>query len=198
MRKAIVIALGLMLLIAALASAGNNTEAKVAVHVRGHNAKAGCYPGRSILYCGDIITTTPFASVDAFPVFFDITEFRGCEYGLCWPAWEYSADFRSCSDLVIGGIMWPGDGGSHTWFSCHEEVCIPSYVWLYADAPGMVCPCPHPVSGAISVLDCAEGLDGPACVFCAGVYGNTGDDPCACGPVGTETVTWGGIKGMFE
>ena len=194
MRQVLVIAVALTLALSALALAGNNPDAKVAVHVRPHNPKAGCTV--NIFNCADIVTTEPGYTVDAFPVFFDLVEFLGCEYGLCWPEWTYSAAFVNCATFVIGSIQWPGDGASHTWTGCQYGVCVPSYIWLYADAPGYVCPCPHPVSGLISVLDCAEGLDGPMCIFCAGVYGFIGDDPCW--PTGTEPSSWGRIKGMFE
>jgi hypothetical protein len=194
MKKILVIAVALTLALSALAFAGLNADAKVAVHVRPHNAKAGCTV--NIVTCVDINTTEPGYSVDAFPVFFDLVEFLGCEYGLCWPTWTYSAAFTNCATFVIGSITWPGDGASHTWTDCGYGVCVPSFVWLYADGPGMICPCPHPISGSISVLDCHEGLDGPICIFCAGVYGLIGDDPCW--PTGTEPSSWGEIKGLFE
>ena len=196
MKRTFVIVSILILALSSLAIAGNNPAAKVAVHVRAHNAKLGCNAG-IINGCGEIVTTEPGFNVDAFPVFYDLVEFLGCEYGLCWPAWTYSAAFSNCSDLVIGAVDWPGSGAAHTWTSCQAGVAIPSFIWLYADAPGMVCPCPNPETGLISVLDCAEGLDSPIGIFCAGVYGMIGDDPCEP-VVATEASTWGGIKGMFE
>jgi hypothetical protein len=168
---------------------------KVATHVRPHNPKAGCNYG-TLQTCADIVTTDPNYTIDAFPVFFDLVEFLGCEYGMCWPPWSYSAAFTSCSDLVIGAITWSGDGASHTWTTCQGSLCVPSYIWLYADGPGMICPCPHPVSGVITVLNCAEHLDEPICIFCAGVYGAIGDDPCE--PTRTRATSWGSIKAMFE
>jgi hypothetical protein len=197
MKKVLVAAVALTLILSAVAFAGNNPAPKVAIHVRAHNAKLACNYG-TITGCADIIATEPGFSADCFPVFYDLVEFLGCEYGLCWPAWTYSAAFTSCSDLVIGVVDWPGTGASHTWTSCQAGVAVPSFVWLYADAPGMICPCPNPETGLISVLDCAEGLDSPCGIFCAGVYGMVGDDPCDGGASATETSTWGGIKGMFE
>ena len=184
--------------IVSIALAGNNPEAKVAIHVRDHNAKAACNPGVIIAGCADIVTTYAGFSTDAYPVFYDLAEFKGVEYGVCWPAWTYSAAFANCADLVIGAIAWSGEGASHTWLACQMGVAIPSFLWLYADGPGMICPCPHPVTGLISILDCAEGLDSPIGVFCAGVYGMDGDDPCECPASATETSTWGGIKGVFK
>ena len=199
MRKSIVIVSVLILVMSSLAYAGNNPAAKVAVHVRAHNAKAGCTITPAILDCTGIVTTDPGFSVDAFPVFYDLAEYKGCEYGLCWPAWTYSAAFSSCSDLVIGVVDWPGSGASHAWTLCQAGVAVPSWVWLYADGPGLICPCPYPATGLISVLDCAGGLDDPCGIFCAGVFGEPGDDPCEpCDPTVTEPTTWGAIKSMFE
>jgi hypothetical protein len=186
------------LVLSAVAFAGNNPSAKVAVHVRAHNAKLGCSVG-TINGCADIVTTETGFSVDAFPVFYDLEEYLGVEYGLCWPASWGTAQFNNCADLVIGSIVNPGEGASHTWFACQVNVAIPSFIWLYAGAPGgMICPCPHPISGVINVLDCAEGLDDPCAIFCAGVFGVTGDDPCEAGASATEASTWGGIKAIFE
>jgi len=197
MKKVFVIAIALTLVLSAMAFAGNNPDAKVAVHVMAHSAKRSCtnlFP--TIAGCADIVTDYGDYSVDAFPVFFDLQEYLGCEYALCWPDWAYSAAFTSCSDFFLGGIAWPGDGASHTWTVCQYGVALPGWVWLYADGPGTVCPCPHPDFDHIAVLDCAEGLDNPICIFCAGVYGMIGDDPCE--PTGTAPSTWSEIKGMFE
>jgi hypothetical protein len=196
MKRVLVIAVALTLVLTAVAFAAYNPDAKVAIHVRPHNAKLGCNLATPIETCADIVFTEPGFSFDAFPVFYDLTEYLGCEYAVCWPAWSYSAAFTSCSDLIIGGVINSGDGASHTWFSCQTGVCIPSFLWLYADFPGVVCPCPHPISGLYSVLDCHESIDDPICVSCAGVYGAVGDDPCR--PTGTAPSTWGQIKGMFE
>jgi hypothetical protein len=198
MKKVLVVAVALIFVLSALAMAGNNPDAKCAVHVKTHNAKQSCASLPVITGCQDIVTTYPGYSFDAFPVFFDLVEYLGLEYAMCWPAeWIYSAAFTSCSDLIIGGILWSGDGVSQTWTACQPgPVAMPGWAWLYAGGPGIVCICPHPASGQILVLDCQEGLDEPVCNFCAGVYGYIGDDPCW--PTATEQSTWGGIKSMFE
>ena len=197
MKKVLVAAVALTLVLSAVAFAGNNPVAKVAVHVRAHPLKLNCNTV-PIAGCADIVTTYPGFSVDAFPVFYDLTEYKGVEYGLCWPAWTYSAAFLSCSDLVIGVIDWPGSEAAHTWTLCQNSpVAIPSAIWLYAGGPGMICPCPTSL-GVLTVLDCAEGLDDPCDVFCAGVFGQDGDDPCAGGASAIEQSTWGGVKAIFE
>jgi hypothetical protein len=197
MKPTPIMAVILILSVAVAAFAGHNPNTKVAVHVRPHNAQLGCDYG-TIVTCDDLNVTEPGNTVDAFPVFFDVNEFLGCEYGMWWPDWTYSAAFVNCADMAIGEIAWPGDGASHTWEDCQTGlwVCVPSYIWLYADGPGIVCVIPHPVGGAISLQDCAEGLDEPFATFCAGVYGLIGDDPCP--PVGTSQDRWGAIKGTFE
>jgi len=194
---------------AATALAGNNPSAKVAVHVRPHSAKAGCTTAfdPAAATCADLITAEPGFSVDAFPVFFNLTEYKACEYSLSWPAWTYAAAFNNCADFVIGEITLPGEGASHTWSLCQAGMCVPSYLWLYADGPGQICPAGHPEHGFIYVLDCEDALDTPIAEFCAGVYGATGDDPCAedepecqVGPVAIDfgTVTVGeNLDAMF-
>ena len=195
--RVLVIAIALTLALSALAFAGNNPDAKVAIHVRPHNAKLACALATPIVDCGDIVTTEPGYSIDAFPVFFDLTEYQGVEYAVCWPVWAYGAAFTNCAPLVIGEIVNPGEGASHAWTACQYGVAVPAFLWLYADAGGgYVCPCPHPETGIIKIVDCFEGVDTPMCIFCAGVYGIVGDDPCF--PTGTAPSTWGEIKGMFE
>ena len=197
MKRIVVIGLASVLMLAGVALAGSNPLAKVTVHVKDHNAKQGCGTLPAITACEDIITTYAGFSFDAFPVFFDLVEYQGVEYGLCWPDWTYSAAWTQCADLVIGAIVWPGDGISQTWTACHAEaIVITGWAWLYADAPGLVTVCNHPVSGAIQILDCSEGLDGPVGNYPAGVYGAEGEDPCE--PVMIKPTTWGAIKGIFE
>jgi type 1 fimbria pilin len=80
MTRVLMIALVLTLALSAAAfAAGLNPDAKVAVHVRAHSAKAGCTV--NITGCGDIVTTEPGYSIDAFTVFFDLAEFLGRDQG---------------------------------------------------------------------------------------------------------------------
>jgi hypothetical protein len=198
MKKAILISACLILTFAAALLAGANTDAKVAVHVRVHNAKLGCNYG-TITGCGDIVYTLEGSNVDAFPVFFNLAEYTGCEMGLDFPA--ESAGFTSCSDFVIGGITAPGEGSSHTWTACLTGVCVPCYIWFYASGPGLVCPVPFTGTGLVSVLDCLYFIDDlnlETQIGCAGVYGATGDDPCAIPGGATAPATWGQVKSLFR
>jgi hypothetical protein len=164
------------------AFAGNNPAAKVAIHVRAHSAKAGCTLTPAITGCEDIVTTLTGSSVDAFPVFFNLTEYKGCSYSLSWDASWGSADFTSCSDLVIGDIVYggPDEYAAHTWTTCQTGVCVPGFIWLYPSSAGRICAIdPSSPDLGLDVLDCAQGLDGMAQNFCAGMNGAAGDDPCA-------------------
>ena len=189
----------LIALVASISSpclAGNNPIAKAAMHVRAHNAKLGCDVG-TMESCNDIITTEAGFSIDAFPVFYDLNEFLGVQYGLTWPAWTYSAAWNNCSDLVIGSISLPGDDAAHTWTACQSGIAVPSFVWLYADGPGQICiiDAANASPPGVYVLDCSEGLDTPIWAICAGVYGEVGDDPCE---PATEAATWSAIKQIFK
>jgi len=197
MKRIMVIAVLAVLIFVGVALAGNNPLAKVAIHVKDHNAKQGCGNLPAIAACEDINTTYADFSFDAFPVFFDLVEYKAVEYGMCWPDWTFSAAFTNCADFVIGEIVWPGDGISQTWISCHPEaIVITCWAWLYADGPGLVTVCEHPVTGEIQILDCSDNLDSPVGNYPAGVFGEEGGEPCE--PVMIEPTTWGAIKGMFE
>jgi hypothetical protein len=206
MKKAILVVLCVLLGLSTVALAGNNPGAKGTIHVRPHNAKAGCNYG-TIEGCADIVMSEPGFSVDAFPIFYELTEYQGCEYSVTWPDWTYPPAFTNCADLVIGTIANPGDGVSHTWLACQTGVCVPAFLWLYADGPGQVCISGNPLHphkpGTAFVLDCAEGLDVLVGWGCAGVYGGTpapasGDACEELPPPATQPTTWGEIKGMFE
>jgi hypothetical protein len=197
MKKVLVVAVALTLILSASAFAGANVGvAKMAVHVDAHMsrscAKAATMP--VINSCADIVTTAAGYNVDAFPVMFDLVEYQGFDYGLMFNS-PYSAVFTSCSPLTIGGVVWPGDGVSHAWYTCQPgPIVIPGFIWAYSY--GMICPVPHPIAGGPQVGDCQGVLDPFICIFCAGTNGFVGDDPCE--PTDTEQNTWGSIKGMFE
>jgi hypothetical protein len=199
MKKVLVLAVALVFVLSALAFGGANPSAKTAIHVRAHSAKAGCTLTPQIVGCQDIVTTMPppTFSIDAFTIHFSLTAHLGTSYGVTWPPEWGSAGWNSCSPLTVGAIYFSGDGAAHTWTSCdYSGVAVSSYLWLYAYTPGMICPAPHPETGTNEVLDCTQGKDEPICVFCAGVQGMIGDDPCD--PTGIEQSTWGGIKAIFD
>ena len=198
--KILAIALALTLILSVAATAGQNPNAKVAVHVQAYNSKLNCSGLPVVMDCSDIVTTFSASySFHGMPVFFDLYGATTIEYGLMWPDWAYSVAFTNCADLVIGGIAWPGDNISHAWQTCQiQYAVIGGYGWWYADvgSAGHICPVPHSESGFLGVIDCNFAEDVPMCVFCAGVEGAMGDDPCE--PTATEASTWGGIKSIYR
>jgi uncharacterized repeat protein (TIGR01451 family) len=178
---------------------GSEFQFKAAVHAVEHDAHRTCLSGMPVITaCRDIQTTTEAYSVDLFPVFFDIEEYLGVEYGLAWCDSGTCGDalFTSCSDLVIGDIVQSGDGVSQVWVSCQPGPAVPGWAWIYATGPSLICLVPHPTNGSLSVLGCSENLGAPMCNFCAGVNGEIGDDPCV--PTNVRATTWGEIKAMFR
>jgi hypothetical protein len=178
---------------------GNNPGAKVAVHVVAHFAKRNCtnsFP--SINLCSDVVYALETGDADCFPVFFNLQEYRGVEYGLDWPG-TYTCTFTSCSDFAIGDIVNPGDGIDQVWVDCQPgHVAIPGWAWIYEPDSALVCVVVHPLTFEINVLDCSDGLDEPADdPFCAGIAGAQGDDPCDY-PVASDESTWGSIKSLFR
>jgi hypothetical protein len=82
MKKVLVLTVALTLILSACAWAGANPDAKVAVHVIPHGSRS-CTKGFPVITnCAEIITTEPGPDVDAFPVFFDLVEYQGLDYGL--------------------------------------------------------------------------------------------------------------------
>jgi hypothetical protein len=178
----LIVASGILVLLSE-AQAGANPAVKAAVHVLPHSTRSCISNYPVITGCGDIITTEPGASVDAFPIFFDLVEYQGLDYGLTWPG-LYSCVFTSCSDLTLGGIVFPTDAISQAWVVCQAgPAAVPGWAWIYDY--GLVCVIPHAESGTINIGDCSAGLDHPVGTFCAGIGGYLGDDPCL--PV---TRTW--------
>ena len=180
MRRAAVSLILVVMLACTTAYAGSNLDAKAAIHVLAHDASRSCsknFP--EIEWCEDIVTTFDgCGDVDIFPVFFDLAEYQGIEYGIVWPGSETCA-FTSCSDLHIGGIVNPGDGISHAWYTCHTDpIVVPGWGWLPATEYGMICLADHPTAGGINLGDCSGELDEVITVFCAGVCGQEGDSPC--------------------
>lgn len=195
MKRSLLVVLAVTMIFSANAFAGlNSGVAKVAVHVLPHSSRSCTKNFPTITACEDIITTESSPDVDAFPVFYDLVEYQGFDYGMIWPG-LYSAVFTSCSDLTIGSIVNSGEGVSHAWYECQNaSVAMPGFCWIYDT--GSVCVVPHPAAGGPTVGDCHAGGDLPVANFCAGIGDSIGDDPCA--PTVTEPTTWGAIKGMYR
>jgi uncharacterized repeat protein (TIGR01451 family) len=162
---------------------GPNQNAKVAVHVMPHDGGRTCNEGMpEISGCADVSTTLAgCGDIDFFPVFLEVSEYQGIEYGVTWPG-SYSCAFTSCSDLKIGDVIWPGDGVSHAWFDCQPgPVAIPGWAWINVNDSGHIRIVPYPRTGEITIGDCTSQLDDIEHVYCAGVCGALGDDPSGWG-----------------
>ena len=161
--------------------AGQNNNAKVAVHVMPHLESRTCSSDMPSLEspCWVHFVYVGCDAVDVFPVFYDIVEYRGFEYGLAWPG-EATCIFTSCSDLSIGNITHSGDGISQVWLDCGGAgyPAVTGFAWIDGTEPGQICVVPHPIGGRVLVLDCHEGVNEPFYNLCAGVCGEPGDNPC--------------------
>jgi hypothetical protein len=184
-----------------------NYQAKVAVHVTPHAARACAKSFPVITDCSDIVATCAANDVDFFPVFFGLEEYQAVEYGVDWPG-TYSCSFTICSYLQIGDIVWPAgtvpprdrtDGISQIWDGCQQgSIAIPGWGWVNEPAPATIRIVPHPLAGHLVVADCRwlPILIVPTCNFAAGIAGATGEEPC--GPSNVEPTTWSNIKAMFR
>jgi len=201
--RGIGIALVICSILASIAFAGMNENAKVAIHVMDYNAKRSCtkyFP--AIESCSDIVTTIPDTDVHFFPVFFDFVEIQGLEYGVTWEGG--SCSFTPCTDFIIGSMENSGDGISQTWTTCKQTFAvIPGFGWITSN--GLISIVPHPSYGGPNITSCdrtAEGgppaeLDSipPESRGYAGTNGLQGCDPCS---LSVESTTWGQIKALFR
>jgi hypothetical protein len=203
--KTSITAVVIVLVMAGALTGGANQHAKVGVHVVPYNCNRACnrfFPQIKSLH--DITATYDgCGDIDFFPVFFDLVEYKGFEYGVDWPG-SYSCVFISCSYTRLGDIVWPGDGISQVWPDCQPyAVAIPGWGWLTIDVPGTICIVPHPLTDMITVADCRDPadldyVDYLTSVFCAGVCGKAAESPGDVMTIATEPTTWGSIKGMFR
>ena len=105
MKAASVTCMLLALLAGSLILAGSNLGVGVTVHVMAYASERSCSSGLpSVSWCQDIETTEASGDVDCFPVFYDLSEYLGCEYGLTWPG-TYTCTFTSCSDSGLGADL---------------------------------------------------------------------------------------------
>lgn len=163
-------------------AAGMNSNHKVAIHLLAHEARSCVKNFPTIVYCSDIVTTYEgCGDVDAFPIFFGLTGYRGIAFGLTWPtAWGSCSWTRCAGDVNIGNIVNPGDGTTISWYSCqYDEPLVVGYAWVTASTSGSIYPCPDPTIRFIGAADCEHVEDPPAAIFGSGVCGAIGDDPCS-------------------
>ena len=203
MIRSLLLVLCCLLITAGGAVGGSNPDAKVAVHVLPFDCHRACARNFPVLEnpCDIIATIKNCGDIDFFPVFFDLVEYQGVEYGVEWPG-SYSCAYTICSYTHIGEIVWPGDGTSQCWQGCMSgPMVIPGWGWITVDEPGEVCIVPHPQSGGILVGGCGPGcpeLDTLTTTYCAGVCAVDGEHPCKPGGQPIAATTWNSIKYIFR
>ena len=209
MKKAIVIAIGLTLVITAagFAGQGRNPHAKIAIHTQATAPVCTVKAWPVFTSCSAIKTTFPGSGVPVYvmPVFYDLVEFTVTEFGLQWPALWYTMIWARCKgDIAVGGISQPGDGTAISWSACQTMWSICPGVGSFANpayvTQGQVCPIPYFATGDYGVVDCQPSpgpyYDYPEFAHCAGIGGIIGDDPCEV--TATQPSTWGEIKSIFK
>jgi hypothetical protein len=190
--------------------AGGNPSAKVAVHILAHDGVRRCEDlPISIAHCDFSYTYWDCGEVDVFPVFIDLDEYWGVEYGMTWPEEWGTCMFTPCNDGVTimafdcygaHDAFDPGDGMSQAWSSCMAGPCaLPGWGWFTASTGGLVCVVRHPmlIYEEAVVLDCGEVRDQVNWCYCGGVCGVMGDDPSE-GHSSVEEEGWGQVKALFR
>jgi hypothetical protein len=197
-----VMAIAVTLVLSAYALAGMNPNNKVAVHV---GTVKKCVD-LIFVDCHDIVTATTLCSgYYVIPVHYDLVCTTVLEGALTWPVgWGTIYYGTQCyGSLAIEvtdtagyyGYSFAATAPVNSW---SEPACVR---WFYYATPeaGVICLTANHTTGFIGVVDCTlpEPLPDPAVgLFCAGVCGGFGDDPCE--PIAVEPSTWGSIKNMFK
>jgi uncharacterized repeat protein (TIGR01451 family) len=183
MKRLLVLTSALIVALGGTVSTGTNPGHKIAVHVVPHGTACTSLPTFS--QCSEIRTTHPdIGEIDVIPVFYDLNEYGVVEFALSWPPEWGSISYTRCAgDIVVGGIVNPGDGIATAWFECQRTWSLShGYGLLSATGAGVVRLLPNPATGDYGVVNCGLSepvvYDYPAAVFSAGVGGATGDDPC--------------------
>lgn len=194
MKKAMGVAAILILIVSAAAFAGVNANAKIAVHLEAHASRTCLKNFPSITTQGDIVNEYAGNDVDAFPVFFDMVEYQGFDYGMTWPG-TGSCAFTSCSDLTIGTIQYAGDGVSHAWYVCQSsDIAVPGWAWIYEPAPARIQVVINPAAERILVGDCQDPAVKDTIPLSHSYYSGIAGEPGQ--PV--QPTSWGQIKAMFK
>ena len=195
MRKPALLAWLVLAMLAASALA--NSDCKMALHVVRHS-NMNCNGLPRIETCLDIKHTYDACDdVDVFPVVYDVYGITNVIVGLTWPDSWGSCAFTPCGfDLIISDIVRPGDWFSGVWTECqYVRSAVVGFGWLAPTSSGQICPVPDP-NGNLGVSDCEFVEFDFAAVFCAGVCGREGQNPCGGGV--SEDKTWGAIKSMYR
>ena len=202
MKRILVMAIAVTLVLSAYAFAGMNPNNKVAIHV---GTVKKCLQ-LVFTNCAEITTTTPLcAGYFIVPVHYDLVGTTVLEGAISWPVgWGTVYYGTQCygtlaiEDWSLAGYGKYSYASGTCVYSWAEPACVRWFAYA-TPGPGLICPVANTTTGFIGVVDCSdpEPIADPAiCLFCAGVCGEFGDDPCE--PTAVEPSTWGSIKNMFK
>jgi hypothetical protein len=190
------------------AFAGLNAYNKVAVHVSSTISKCNAVAFSS---CFDIHTThIACDTIYVIPVHYDLVGVTVVEGALQWPAeWGTLYKLQQCfGSLAIDNFSASGYAEySYASTSCVTTwAAVPCIAQFYygVPSPGRIYPLANVKTGFIGVVDCTEDpepqADSASGLFCAGVCGAQGDDPCGGrdGDSGEGKGTSGGIRGYYK
>lgn len=213
--------------IASVASATDNPEAAISVHLTPPVAIAKTCDNIPVVESKTIETGVCGAPLDGYTAWVlvcngsDSLGVAGMEFGINYDgALDSGVDVEAwvlCADLEFPSVDWPdaGSGSIVTWNSlsnCQDtpsEPFVPRTVVAIAGAlhltyysPDFLTITPRPVSGKIKVANCnaaEEDLTGlvPSHAGIGSFCYGDGYNPCG-GPTATETTTWGNIKQQFN
>jgi len=155
--------------------------------------------------CDSIVTTSPDSvDVDVIPVFFGLSQYTVVEFGLTWPEEWGSCSYTICTPTInVGNIVYPGEGIASAWSTCQSGWSVThGFGWLAPTGPGMISVIPDSATGDYGAVDCGDPpyYDRPDSVYSAGVWGASGDDPCAEPERGEPEGAGesGGIRGYYR
>jgi hypothetical protein len=204
------------------ASAGDNVQAAIALHITPANNGMGCSPAG--LTAATVQAETPTLSPGNFYWTYlivcngsDSTGIAGLECGIDYPAAVQVYNWALCADLQFPFGGWPASGSSNllTWITttnCQIDqsepgvprsvIAVGGYFYMGAYAPSQMSIIPRPVSGSAKVADCDSAEDDltflvPSHLGVAGFGGAPGYNPCGA-PTPVQQSTWSGIKTLIN
>lgn len=181
-----------------------NDHYKIALHLEAQASRT-CAKGMPALSTrGDLVRTwAGYVNLDVFLVVFQYDEITAVQFGLAWPGAWGTAATTHCGDFGIGNIVNSGDGMAVSWSTCQTptsqggtrpDFWPVAWSWILPASDAEIALEENPTTGRIGISDCAYVEADPDSVFFAGINVVPYEGPF----VGTEPVTWGGIKAMFR
>ncbi len=201
------------------ASAFDNSQAGIALHVGSVTSKNACsLPG---LKANTINYQEPSSSPGRFYYTYllvcnasDSTGIKGVECGIQYQNPTIQVyNWNLCATLEFPSTGWPNSGGGNlvTWNACQNTntegtrytvIAVAGYFYMGAYGPSTMSVTPRPNSGFAKVADCSAREDDltlafPSHLGVAGFAGQGGYNPCGA-PTPVQNSTWGAIKSLYN